>query len=181
MFKPTVLTAALALAVSTAAVHAGTDAPSGLTEEKVTALKTAWGEGIVSIGAVHTEGGDYRAAARAHIETFYAYDDGVVLFKPTLASEDQFRGTFEEALSYFVGGDIAEDGGFAIAPYTAVRWENEGTVISGDMAMAMGNYYFMTTEGSEIKVEYTFGIAQLDDGSAKIVLHHSSLPFAPAS
>ncbi len=177
MFKPAVLTAAMAIVASTSIAQAG----SGLTEEKVTALKTAWGDGIVKIGAVHTEGGDYRAAAQEHIEQFYAYGESPVLFKPTLASEDQFRGTFDEALSYFVGGDIAEDGGFAIAPYTAVRWENEGTVITGDTAMAMGNYFFMKPDGNEVKVEYTFGIQQMEDGEAKIVLHHSSLPFTPAS
>jgi len=79
-----------------------------------------------------------------------------------------------------VGGDIAEDGGFAIAPYTAVRWESEGTVISGDTAMSMGNYFFMTTEGTEVKVEYTFGLEKLESGETKFVLHHSSLPFAPS-
>lgn len=179
MFKPILLTAAIALATATGAAHA--DMKVELTEDKVTALQTAWGEGIVAIGSVHTAGGDYRAAAQNHIEQFYAYGDSTVLFKPTLASEDQFRGTFEEAMSYFVGGDMAEDGGFAIAPYTAVRWENEGTVINGDTAMAMGNYYFMTTEGEEVKVEYTFGYEMLDDGKAKIILHHSSLPFSPAS
>lgn len=128
---------------------------------------------------MHTKGGDYQGAAREHIETFYAFGESSVLFKPTLASEDQFRGTFDEALSYFVGGDIAEDGGFAIAPYEDVRWENEGTVIDGDTAMSMGNYYFSTPDGSEVKVEYTFGIALIDDGTPKIVLHHSSLPYTP--
>ena len=81
-------------------------------------------------------------------------------------------------MSYFVGGGIAEDKGFAIAPYTAVRWENEGTTIVGDIAFSMGNYYFTKTDGSEVKVEYTFGIRQMENGELKIVLYHSSLPFA---
>jgi hypothetical protein len=176
MYAP--LTAALALAATAGIASAGSYA-GGLKQADVDALKKAWGEGIVEIGAVHTEGGDYRAAASKHIEAFYAYGEEDVLFKPTLASEDQFRGTFDEALSYFVGGDITEDGGFAIAPYTDVRWENEGTVIDGDTAMSMGNYYFTTSEGEEIKVEYTFGIALMDDGTPKIVLHHSSIPYTP--
>ena len=175
------IAAALVLAgATTTAVHATTtDAPDGLTLTEVSELKRAWGEGIVNIGEVHTSGGDYRQAAEDHILNFYAYGERPVLFKPTLASDDQFRGTFGEALSYFVGGDLAEDGGFAIAPYTNVRWESEGTVLSGDTAMAMGNYFFMTTDGNEVKVEYTFGIEKLDNGEAKIVLHHSSLPFTP--
>ena len=176
MIRPAALTAAVALAASTGVAHA---ASGGMTAADVDALKQAWGEGIVEIGAVHTDGGDYRTAAREHIETFYAYGDEDVLFKPTLASEDQFRGTFDEALSYFVGGEIEEDGGFAIAPYTDVRWESEGTIVNGDTAMSMGNYYFETTDGSEVKVEYTFGIVRMEDGTPKIVLHHSSLPYAP--
>jgi hypothetical protein len=41
----------------------------------------------------------------------------------------------------------------------------------------MGNYYFTTPEGEEVKVEYTFGYI-LEDGELLINLHHSSLPFA---
>lgn len=168
-----------ATALITSAGIAAAATPPELTPDRVTAFKTAWGDGIVNIGAVHTAGGDYEAAARAHIEDFYAFDTDTVLFKPTLASADQFRGTFDEALSYFVGGSISEDRGFAIAPYTDVRWENEGTTINGDIALTMGNYYFTTTEGEEVKVEYSFGIEQMADGELKIILHHSSVPFTP--
>lgn len=152
-----------------------------ITAEDVAAAQQAWGEGIVAIGAAYTAEEDYTQAAREHIERFYAYGHDVpVLFKPTLASEQQFRGDFEGALSYFVGGSIEEDGGFAIAPYTNVRWENEGTLIDedGDTAMAMGNYFFTTTEGEEVKVEYSFGYIEDEDGELKIVLHHSSLPYS---
>lgn len=166
----------IAIAATPMAAMAG----EKLTADDVTALKTAWGEGIVKIGAVYTEGGDYKAAAKTHIETFYAYGESDVLFKPTLASDVQFRGTFDEAMSYFVGGMIAEDGGFAIAPYTAVRWEPEGIVIVGDTAMTMGNYFFTKTDGAEVKVEYTFGVEKMADGDLKFVLHHSSLPFSPS-
>lgn len=180
MLKSVALTAVIAIAATTGMAHAETKTTTKLTEEKITALKTAWGEGIVAIGSVHSKGGDYRAAAKDHIKKFYAYGESDVLFKPTLASEDQFRGTFDEALSYFVGGDIAEDKGFAIAPYKNVRWESEGTVINGDTALAMGNYFFKTKDGNEVKVEYTFGFEKLESGKTKIILHHSSIPFAPA-
>ncbi len=150
-----------------------------ITAEEVAAAQKAWGEGIVHIGKVYTDKGDYTAAAREHIENYYGYGQSEILFKPTLAAEQQFRGEFDEALSYFVRGSIAEDGGFAIAPYTNVRWENEGTLLFGDAAMAMGNYFFTTTEGEEVKVEYSFGYERGDDGELDIVLHHSSLPFSP--
>jgi hypothetical protein len=176
MRKTLAILSAITLA-TTASFAAATPA---LTPDRVTALKQAWGEGIVTIGAVFTAKGDYEQAARDHITRFYAYDGETILFKPTLASEDQFRGSFDEALSYFVGGSNSEDGGFAIAPYTDVRWQNEGTIINGNIALAMGNYFFTKTDGSEVKVEYTFGIEQQDSGDLKIVLHHSSLPFNPS-
>jgi hypothetical protein len=86
----------------------------------------AWGEGIVEIGQVYLDNGDYKAAATEHINKFYHYQEGSVLFKPTLASQKQFRTDFEGALSYFVGGNenYPEDHGFAIKPWSGVRWEN---------------------------------------------------------
>lgn len=158
-----------------------TTAAAPITAAEVEAAQQAWGEGIVAIGNTFTEEGDYRARAQEHIATHYAYGDGqTILFKPTLAAEDQFRESNEEALSYFVGTEGTEDGGFAIAPYTAVRWENNGTVISesGDMAVAMGNYFFTGTDGNETKVEYSFAYERGDDGELDIVLHHSSLPYS---
>ncbi|MEM6476787.1 MAG: phosphoribosyl-AMP cyclohydrolase [Pseudomonadota bacterium] len=166
---------------SAAAPNAANSDP--ITAEEVEAAQAAWGEGIVTIGKAFTDEGDYRKAATDHINQFYAYEDSdTVLFKPTLAAENQFRGTFEGALSYFVGTEGTEDGGFALAPYTDVRWDNEGTVIDedGDKAVAMGNYYFTGTDGKETKVEYTFGYMKDDEGNLKITVHHSSLPFDPS-
>ena len=157
------------------------DATQPITEAEVQAAQQAWGEGIVAIGKTFTDEGDYRARAQEHIAMHYAYgDDQTILFKPTLAAQDQFRETDTEALSYFVGTEGTEDGGFAIAPYTAVRWENNGTVISdsGDMAVAMGNYYFTGSDGNETKVEYSFAYERGDDGELDIVLHHSSMPYS---
>ncbi len=173
---------AAALTLAACGETATADAPAtgaAITAEEVEAAQQAWGQGIVAIGQVFTEEGDFAARATEHINTHYGYEDGMdILFKPTLAAEDQFRGTFEEALSYFIGTEGTEDGGFAIAPYTNVRWENEGTILDGDSAMAMGNYFFTGTDGNETKVEYTFGYAKNDAGEVVINLHHSSLPFS---
>lgn len=151
-----------------------------ITAEMVEAAQAEWAEGIVAIGNAYTAEEDYEAVARNHINTLYAYEQSNVLFKPTKASADQFRGNFDEAFSYFVGGSIEEDGGFAITPWTNVRFENEDTIIDSDSAIAMGNYFFTTTEGEEVKVEYTFGYMMDDEGNLRINLHHSSLPYSPA-
>jgi len=153
-----------------------------ITEAEVVAAQGEWGAGIVRIGKVYSEGGDYKQAATEHIQNLYGYDLGSVLFKPTLASEDQFRETFDAALSYFVGGNetYPEDKGFAIAPYTNVRWENSGIINNVcNMAISMGNYYFTTLNGEEIKVEYTLGYVKDTKGKLRIVVHKSALPYTP--
>ena len=132
----------------------------------------------MAIATAHTNGGDYVGLATDHVKTLYAYQIGPVLFKPTLAATDQFRPTFETALSYFVASNNAcpEDQGFAIKGWTNVRFENSDVIIDGNTALAMGNYFFTSQEGSEVKVEYTFGYIKDDDGSLRIQLHHSSMP-----
>ena len=138
----------------------------------------AWGEGIVAIATAHTNGGDYVGLATNHVSTLYAYQMGPVLFKPTLAATDQFRPTFQTALSYFVASNNAcpEDQGFAIKGWINVRFENSDVIIDGNTALAMGNYFFTAPDGAEVKVEYTFGYIQDDDGELRIQLHHSSMP-----
>ena len=173
LLKPVILLGAFAISAGTAV------AGSGITEQAVIDAQTAWGEGIVAIAATHTDGGDFKARATAHIEDLYAYGKTDVMFKPTLAAEDQFREEFGEALSYFIGTEGTEDSGFAIKGWTNVRWESNGIYTDGDSAMAMGNYYFTGPDGNETKVEYTFGYVLDEDGGLKINLHHSSLPYSP--
>ena len=149
-----------------------------VTVENVMDAQQAWGEGIVSIANAHSSDLDYVERARTHIESLYAYGIGPVLFKPTFAVNEQFRSTFEGALSYFAAsnGACPEDTGFAIKGWTNVRFENENIVINGTTAMAMGNYFFTTPEGNEVKVEYSFGYIVDSVGSLRIHLHHSSIP-----
>ena len=122
-------------------------------------------------------------AATDHINNLYAYGISDVLFKPTLAAEEQFRPTFDKALSYFVASNNAcpEDKGFAIKGWTAVRFENVDIITEGSVGMAMGNYFFTTPEGDEAKVEYSFGYMLDADDNVRIVLHHSSMPYSPAA
>jgi len=155
---------------------------TAVTKEMVEAAQQAWGDGIVTIAAAKVNGQDYEQAAREHITNLYAYGGGHVLFKPTLAAEAQFRSSYEGALSYFVATNMhaPEDGGFAIKGWTAVRFENEEVIVSGNTAMAMGNYFFTTPDNTEVKVEYSFGYVLDSAGKLKINLHHSSLPYAVA-
>ena len=149
-----------------------------ISESHIIEAQQAWGQGIVEIAAAHATGLDYVKRAKDHINSLYAYDLGEVLFKPTLAVEQQFRPTFEGALSYFVANNNAcpEDKGFAIKGWTKVRFENEGVVINESNALAMGNYFFTSPEGEEVKVEFTFGYTVDSNENLRINLHHSSMP-----
>ena len=149
-----------------------------VSEADINIAQKAWGDGIVAIASAHLAGGDYVGIARKHVETLYAYGISTVLFKPTLASVEQFRPNFESALSYFVASNNAcpEDKGFAIKGWTNVRFENSDIILKDDSAVAVGNYFFTTPEGDEVKVEYTFGYIVDSSGNLRINLHHSSMP-----
>ena len=134
------------------------------------------------MASAHLEEGDYVGIARNHVETLYAYGMSTVLFKPTLAAVEQFRPTFEQALSYFVASNNAcpEDKGFAIKGWTKVRFENTDIILDISTALAMGNYFFTTVEGGDVvKVEYSFGYTLNSAGQLKIILHDSHLPYSP--
>ena len=149
-----------------------------ITRDGIEKAQQAWGEGIVAMASAHQEGADYVGIARYHVETLYAYGMSTVLFKPTLAAVEQFRPTFEQALSYFVASNNAcpEDKGFAIKGWTKVRFENTDIILDGSTALAMGNYFFTPPKGEEVKVEYTFGYVLDNAGALRINLHHSSMP-----
>lgn len=163
-------------------VLAQTETTALITEKEVLDVQKAWGDGIVKIGKVYLEKGDYILTATEHINEFYNYQEGSVLFKPTLASVKQFRTDLPGALSYFVGGieNYPEDHGFAVKPWSLVRWENIGVKVIGNMAIAMGNYYFTPTNGGEeVKVEFSFAYTKNKEGKLKIILHDSHIPYKP--
>ena len=168
-------TALVALMTVTMASYAQAAA---ITKDEVIAAQEAWAKGIDGIGQAYLDEGDYRAAASKHLQNLYAYEQGYVLFKPTLAYDDQCRETFDQALSYFVGGSIEEDTGFATRPWRQVRFGERQIVINGTTAAVMGNYYFTPVDSEEeTKVEYTFGYVRDNEGRLRINVHHSSLPF----
>lgn len=152
-----------------------------ITKEQVEEVQNVWGAGVVKIGSLKSNRSDCEAFTSEFLDNLYAFENGPVLFKPTKCAVEQFRPTKAEATSYFIAGDdraCQEDKGFAINPWTKVRFENSGFILEDNRAIAMGNYFFTDLDNNEAKVEYTFGY-KLSNGKLKIDLHHSSFPYNP--
>ena len=167
--------------IATVAPSVAAPVTAPITEQEVEQAQQAWAASLVTLGQLHQAGGDVQSAALQLLNRLYAYDEGKVIFKPTKAAVDEFRETKEQALSYFVTGQVAEDHGFALQPWSKVRFENHQIVINADTAEAMGVYFFTDAKtGAETKVDFTFGYKRAKaDGHLVIFLHHSSLPYEP--
>ena len=153
-----------------------------ITEHEIMKSQESWAKNIIQIGNLYIKNEDYEARAKAFVKQFYAFDISEVLFKPTLTSEKQFRFTYDDALSYFIGGSITEDKGFALKPWEKIRFGERKIIILKEIALSMGNYFFQNVDASdEIKVEYTFGYIRDSDDNLLINLHHSSLPYKKLS
>ena len=149
-----------------------------ITKEEVLGFQKEWGDGIVSISTAFKNGGNHTDEAIEFIKRLYAYESEQVLFKPTLATDVQFRLDIVGALSYFIGynPDYSEDSGFAIKGWNRVRWENAGIKILEDCAVCMGNYFFGMEGKEDLKVEYTIVLKKIDS-TLKMILHDSHLPY----
>ncbi len=152
-----------------------------ITEQQIKNAQKTWGDGVVKIGSLKENRSECEAFTNKFLDDLYAFEIGSVSFKPTKCAIKQFRPTKPDALSYFIAGEnraCEEDKGFAIQPWTKVRFENFNIIIEENRAIAMGNYFFTDVDGNEAKVEYTFGYKLIKD-SLKIDLHHSSFPYNP--
>lgn len=182
MNKSITAISSLAIFVFSSYVYSAADSSNvkPITKAEVLQAEKTWGDGIVAIGKAYSEHGDYKALAKQHVDTLYAYGKTPVLFKPTKAAKVQFRATEPEAVSYFVGGVVPEDHGFATQPWTKVRFENSGIITGDNYAEVMGNYYFTDAKtGKEVKAEFTFAYTRGEDGQLLINVHHSSFPYQP--
>jgi hypothetical protein len=150
-----------------------------IIKEEILNAQKKWSDGLLDIGKLYSVNSDYKQKSANYLSELYGFHMGEVLFKPTLASVQQFRLTKEDALSYFIGGNsnFDEDSGFALLGWKAVRFENIGIKIEGNIAIAMGNYFFQKEDKLEVKVEYTFVYKKDDSGKLYIILHDSHFPY----
>ena len=155
--------------------------PTGpeITTADIAAAQEIWGNAVVAIGAA---GANAPEVAVEAAKTAYSFEFGPVQFKPTLAADIPFRPDVEGAVSYFIGGNdkYPEDKGFALKPWSKVRFDNHTVSLQGNIGIAMGHYYFTGPDGTDTKVEYTKGYVKLEDGRVLIFLQDSHVPYGSA-
>ena len=142
--------------------------------EQIEEFLISWKNGVIEIGKVYLEGGEYELTANNFIEKHYAFIETDILFKPTFTKETVFRNNKKDALSYFVGGDISEDNGFALKPWEGIQLDELNTLTENDLTAAMGTLKFKPYKKEETTlVAFTFIFIKIGD-NLKIKVHHSS-------
>lgn len=145
-----------------------------MSSNQIEHFLNSWKDGVIEIGRIHLEGGDYEKSAELFVSTHYAFDSEEVLFKPTFTKEVIFRNSKDLALSYFIGGEVAEDKGFALKPWEEIRLEDLNIIEQDNLMVAMGTLNFKPLNLKEnTLIAFTFLLIDTD-GSLKIKVHHSS-------
>ena len=145
-----------------------------MSSNQIEHFLNSWKDGVIEIGRIYLEGGDYEKSAELFVSTHYAFDSEEVLFKPTFTKEVIFRNSKDLALSYFIGGEVAEDKGFALKPWEEIRLEELNIIEQDNLMVAMGTLNFKPLNLEEnTLIAFTFLLIDTD-GSLKIKVHHSS-------
>ena len=141
-----------------------------INETDVKLFVDSWKQGVLDIKNVYDNKGDYQEQASKFLETHYLFKTESVLFKPTLTREEIFRNSFDRALSYFIGGDIDEDKGFAIQEWKSIDTDQINILIEDELIIAMGVLSFKSNE--VLKVAFTFMLKE-SNSNLKIKVHLS--------
>lgn len=123
-------------------------------------VKHAWAEAVVE--------GD--------VEAVMALYSATAVLNPTLSP--YIRQGKAQIRPYFEGGGEYDDAGFLKQGIVKVdfienRWQD-----LGEAGVLIGKYKFTRSSGEPVSADYTFVFRKDERGVVRIVVHHSSLPFA---
>tara|TARA_B100001175_G_scaffold154030_1_gene130520 strand:+ start:1051 stop:1572 length:522 start_codon:yes stop_codon:yes gene_type:complete len=151
-----------------------------ISKENIIEYQKKWSTYVIEIGQQYLDNDDYKSHANLFFDDLYS-DRPDIMFKPTQAYNVPFRNTRDDILSYFVTGKIEEDNGFALKPWSSIKWSNNNFFLKENIAIVMGKYTFNSIHtNTNIEAEYTFGYIKCEDtNKLSIFLHHSSLPYNP--
>ncbi len=146
-----------------------------VTQKDIKDFITSWTDDLLKIQKEYLCNHDYKKSARSFIDKHYLFNDEPVLFKPTMTNKTIFRNDTESALSYFIGGNLPEDNGFALQDFRKINIEEIYTIIEDELLAVMGIFNFESNKPNEnSRVAFTFVLKETNLG-LKIKIHHSSL------
>lgn len=153
-----------------------------ITETDLLNARLSWGDGLIAISNAYDQNGiePTRELASTILNDLYGFEQGEILFKPTLSGGKQtFRTEKAGTLSYFIGhnADYPQDNGFGLKSWREFNSVTASSFIAGDVAMWMGWISLTDKAGTVVTVDKSFGYKKAANGALKIVLHHSSLPY----
>ena len=153
-----------------------------ITETDLLNARLSWGDGLIAISNAYDKDGidRTRELASTILDDLYGFEQGEILFKPTLSGGKQtFRTEKAGTLSYFIGhnADYPQDSGFGLKSWREFNSITASSFIAGDVAMWMGWVSLTDKSGAVVAVDKSFGYKKAANGALKIVLHHSSLPY----
>ena len=149
-----------------------------INKDAVEKFLNSWMHGIVNIGQSYLRGSNYSEIANLFLNKHYAFDESNVLFKPTYTKEVIFRNNKDDALSYFIKGDINEDNGFAIKPWKSIEPLKVHINIEDSFSITMGVLQlFPFNDKNPTKIAFTFVLGEFNN-TIKIKAHHSSPIFS---
>ena len=140
----------------------------------------AWSEMVIEIGEIVRAGGDYRAHGESLLRKVYDFDRGPVLLKPAFAGGHPIRTEFDDIASYYIGGGVWEDEGFARKPWRKIRFGRQFASFGQGSATLMGSCFLTPVRSAiETQIDFTMGFRRDPQGATRMTLHHSSVPFRP--
>ncbi|MBT8190887.1 MAG: phosphoribosyl-AMP cyclohydrolase [Bacteroidia bacterium] len=149
-----------------------------ITEAEISTFQKSFGMSIVAISNAYKNNGDYKYIAQNHVEKYYGFDDGKVLFKASNSNDLPFRSTYEGALSYYIGNNPSypDDNGFALADWVNVNWKNAGIINDEKIAIAIGQSVYKDANGDEYIKNYTMCFKKDMNDRLMLIAHKSSSP-----
>ena len=70
-----------------------------MASDNIRQFLNSWKNGVIEIGKVFVDGGDYKKSAENFLSAHYAFDIEEVLFKPTFTKEVIFRHKKDDVFS----------------------------------------------------------------------------------
>lgn len=154
------------------------DNSNKIFESEIIAFQKGYEVSMNGILNVHKNNGDVPLATKNHIEKYYGFDDGKVLFKASQSDKEPFRSTFEGLSSYLIGNNesFPNDKGFALEGWNKIDWRNRGIINDESIAIAIGTATMSDTEGNKMIQNYTMCFKKNEDDELKLIAHKVSSP-----